>query len=210
MFNKELILRGRKSAGVTLELILAITLAVLVMFFILGLVGDNLKTMVANSGFQNMFENKQKVTYGKQNFDPTQVNVQVLADQGLTLQQYLDSAIAIITKYENTPPPNQEELEKLAQAAAVAKIITMKNANGYAEQALLPKDEGTFYTRDGIIINLMKSNDFYIQISRNGDVKTLNFPVILSGKSNSTSSSVALNAADQLLAVKAVYQNKFK
>lgn len=122
---KELNLRGRKSAGVTLELILAITLAVLVLFFILNIFSDNLKGMVANSGIQNMFNNKQKATYAKEAFDPTQVNVQVLAEQGSivfhTLQEAQDYAINKIKGYINNPPQNADQVMDLAKALTIAK-----------------------------------------------------------------------------------------
>lgn len=209
MFNKEFNIRARRAGGVTLELILAITLAVLVLFFILGLFGDNLKGMVASSRITNMFDNTQKASYAKEAFDPTQVNVQVLAEQGLTLPQYLDNANAIIKKYETTPPPNQEELQKLAQAATVAKIITKTISGGYQTQTLSYTDEGIFSQRDGIDIYLYNSSSYNTTISIDGKVvKTLNFPIATT--SNVKTLNSPLNSTDQLTAVKAVLSGTFQ
>lgn len=132
MFNKELNIRSsRKLAGVTLELILAITLAVLVLFFLLGIFGDNLKSMVVSSRMSNMFDNTQKASYGKQAFDPTQVNVQVLASQGgtittpsplNTLDDFKKGAADKINYYAANPPTNEEEVLDLAKWATIARI----------------------------------------------------------------------------------------
>lgn len=133
MFNKELNIRSsRKLAGVTLELILAITLAVLVLFFLLGIFGDNLKSMVASSRMSNMFDNTQKASYGKQAFDPTQVNVQVLAEQGgiitpsplNTLDDFKKAAADKINYYAANPPTNEAEVLDLAKWATIARITT--------------------------------------------------------------------------------------
>lgn len=118
--------RDRKVAGVTVELMLAITLAVVVLFFVLSIFGDNLKTMVASSGIQRMYANDQKTTYSTQKYDPTSVNVQVLAEQGNTFTSFQDAkdkAKAKVDGYLANPPQNEEQVLDLAKWATIAKIV---------------------------------------------------------------------------------------
>lgn len=140
---------GKKRAGVTVELLLAILLAVVVLFFVLSIFGDNLKTMVANSGIQNMFDNGQKTTFGKQAFDPTQVNVQVLAEQGNTLKTLDDFKKAAADKikyYTDNPPQNEDQVLDLAKWATIARITT-------GSQVLTPRDYETLLVPNGIDID---------------------------------------------------------
>lgn len=123
---------GKKAASVTLELMLAILLAVLVLFFILSTFSDNLRAMVANSNIKNMFDNHQKITYTNQSFDPTSVNVQVLAEQGgiitpsplNTLDDFKHAAIDKVNHYATNPPQNEAEVLDLAKWATIAQITT--------------------------------------------------------------------------------------
>lgn len=117
--------QNRKRAAITIELALAISLAIVALFALLGLFGNNLKNMIAASNMQRMFAyNPAKTATVKLAADPTatQVNVQVVASQGL--QWYLDNAQAAIAKYKANPPdPNdQSAIEDLAKQATIAKI----------------------------------------------------------------------------------------
>jgi hypothetical protein len=156
MFNQKVDGSGRKSAGVTLELILAITLAVVVLFFILSLVGDDLKTMVASGRISNMFVNGQKTTYNNQAFDPTQVNVQVLAEQGNTFQTLADAqnqAIDKIKGYLTNPPQNADQVMDLAKWLTIAK--TTVSASALSQQGI---SVSTLAGQYGITINNSGTN----------------------------------------------------
>ncbi len=138
--------RGKKSAGVTVELMLAITLAIVVLFFILNIFGDNLKTMVTSSQMSNVWDNEHKTTYSTQKYDPTSVNVQVLAEQGNTLEWYIEQATEQINKYKDTPPATLAEVEDLAKWATIARITKQTN--------ILPVElETKFYKAYGISID---------------------------------------------------------
>lgn len=163
---------GKKAAGVTVETLLAITLAVVVLFFVLNIFGDNLKTMVASSGIQRMYDNSQKTTYSTQQYDPTSVNVQVLAEQGNTLNtldDYKNKAIEKINHYANNPPTNEAEVMDLAMWASIARTIKAPSGSGAStyNATLLPTSlEGEFYTKYGIRIQVAYNNSYKTTITQ--------------------------------------------
>ena len=95
-----------KSAGVSLEMLLMIVLALGVLFLVLGIFNDNLKEMNSASGSNNLFNKTHATKYSTTSVDYTtsQVNVQIAGSQGLT---------TVIPKYK---------------ATAEAEIITLSNA----------------------------------------------------------------------------------
>lgn len=137
-----------RQAGVTVETTLSILLAVVVLFLILGLFSNNLKEMIANSNMSRLFVNNanSKTVNQKWGVDPTktQVDVKIVADQGL--DYYLTQAQQTIAKYKATPPQNESEIEDLAKAATIAKIV-----NGTS--GLSQEDEKLFYKSYGISID---------------------------------------------------------
>ncbi len=144
---------GRKKAGITVEVTLSIVLAVLVLFLTLGLFSGNLKTLVENGGIQTLFDkdaSADKIAYNPKEGDPTatQVNVQVVAEQGL--EWYLTQAQEAIQMYKENPPTTQEQIEDLAKAATIAKIL------GKLENA----DEAAFYKAYGIDIQTGRNKTF--------------------------------------------------
>lgn len=209
--------RGRKAAGVTVELMLAITLAVVVLFFILNIFGDNLKTMVASSGIQRMYDNEQKTTYSTQKYDPTSVNVQVLAEQGNTLDDYKKKADEKIDGYTKNPPKNQDEVIDLAKWATIAKIITTKNSDGSVEPSLSMANEQFCY-QYGIAIGDFTSATYNANFNtRIKTGSTLNnyttSPKILKFSittNNGTGSAVLEDPVNQLAAIKEVLKNDFQ
>lgn len=167
MIRKGLNVRGKKAAGVTVELMLAITLAIVVLFFILSIFGDNLKAMVASSGIQNMYQNNQKTTFSRQQYDPTQVNVQVLAEQGNTftsLQDAKDKAKAKIDGYLANPPQNEEQVLDLAKWATIARIVAdteIINSSVYAN--LIIPNGIHIYTEGGFKTKVTTANTSSLQ-----------------------------------------------
>lgn len=143
--------RGKKAAGVTVELALAIILAIVVMFYVLSIFGDNLKAMMSNSNIANIWDNSHKVTYSTQAYDPTSVNVQVLAEQGNTLNtldDYKNTAIDKINHYAANPPQNEDEVLDLAKWATIARITT-------GSTVLTPELTQSLIINNGIIIDYM-------------------------------------------------------
>lgn len=138
MFNREVI-KGGKKAGVTVELILAIVLSVVVLFVVLGLFNDNIKEMIANSNISRMFANNaaSKTANINWSINPTQteVNVQTIADQGLT--SYLDRAQKTVDKYLATPPTTEAQLIELAKAVTIYNLGQSTSTNpittGYSD-----------------------------------------------------------------------------
>lgn len=132
---------GKKSAEVSVELSLSIIMSVAVLFIGLGLFSKNLENIAIASGMKNLFNSEKAVKtfdddaklYAGNNPTKTQINVQLVADQGLNY--YLSGAQATIKKYKATPPENQSQTEDLARAATIAKIFDI----------LEPADETTFY-----------------------------------------------------------------
>ena len=100
MRSGSLNLNTRKSAMVTMEVLLAIILTVGALFLVLGLFNNNLKEMVDNSGFQSLFKKDVTATaYDTTNKDYTdsQLNVQIAGQQGL--QWYMDKTQSLIDGY---------------------------------------------------------------------------------------------------------------
>ena len=72
-------------AMITVELAVSLALIVVVLFVALGLFGDNLKSVVENSNFKNVFnkdDSKFFSNYGK-DYASSQIVVQVMGEQGL-------------------------------------------------------------------------------------------------------------------------------
>lgn len=128
-----------KKAGITIEIALSLALMVVVLFLVLGLFSNNLQAIAKNSGILNFFNKKNEIsktfnTADYQKVDPTQtqVNVQVVADQGLDF--YLAKAQATVDQYKNaTTPLSQQQIEDLARAiTALSYDDRAKNPNDAA------------------------------------------------------------------------------
>lgn len=136
--------KNYKAAGVTIEVSLAMALGIVVLFLAIGIFSDNLKAMVAASGIQHLLNNDAQATkvggWGNTKpltvaNDPTQSqdNVQVVADQGLTLGQYIANAQASINKYLTTPPTNEAQMEDLAKALTILSVNAGTTSNIYPD-----------------------------------------------------------------------------
>lgn len=127
---------GKKAGGITVELLLAVILSVVVLFLILSLFSNNLKQMVVNSNISRMFANNSaKTANANWEANPTQtqvnvkqVNVQIVADQGL--DWYRKNAIDLITKYKNQKEPlSDAQIADLAEQITIAKICGVLDPN---------------------------------------------------------------------------------
>lgn len=94
---------SRKSGAITVEVAIGIALAVIVVLVALGLFSENLATMISNSGMANMFKNSNKTTYSSfgRDYTDSQVNVQLIGEQGLAMLRNIanNKAIEQIDKY---------------------------------------------------------------------------------------------------------------
>ena len=78
--------RGFKSAMITVELAISLVLVLVVLFFTLGLFGNNLKDMFASSNFKNVFNGEDVKTFFamfNRNYSNSQIDIQLLGQQGL-------------------------------------------------------------------------------------------------------------------------------
>lgn len=117
--------RNFKPAGITVEVSLAMALGIVVLFLAIGIFSDNLKNMAANAGIQHLFNKDAqaaKTHYDSKNinYNASQVNVQTVADQGLTLDQYVANAQATVNTFPANPTPSQ--IEDLAKALTVLAV----------------------------------------------------------------------------------------
>jgi hypothetical protein len=132
--------KGVKDAGVTIEVSLSIVLSIVVLFLILGLIGDNIKLMAANGGINNLFKgNTAKTKTDNWNVDlasnkvaVTEIPVTTVADQGHTLEWYLDWAQETVddAKSGKTALTNSQ-IEDLAKALTILSIDAGDDPQNY-------------------------------------------------------------------------------
>ncbi len=121
-------LNTRKSAMVTMEVLLAIILTLGALFLVLGLFNNNLKEMVDNSGFQSLFKKDVTATaYENTNKDYTnsQLNVQIAGQQGL--QWYMDKTQDLIDVFVAKSAENPPVPLTASQQIDLAKYFTVKS-----------------------------------------------------------------------------------
>lgn len=87
----------RKVGAITIEVAIGIALAVIVLIIAIGLFNENLSNMLTGSNIKNMFLNGNKTTYGSFNRDYTdsQINVQIMGEQGLDMLRRIANNRAI-------------------------------------------------------------------------------------------------------------------
>lgn len=75
-----------KSAMAIVELVVGVLLVTVVIFIVLGLFGDNLKTMFASGHFKNIYEGEEdrtRFSSWSKNYSGSQIDVMVVGEQGL-------------------------------------------------------------------------------------------------------------------------------
>jgi len=121
-----------RKAGVTVEVAIAIVLAVSVLFLVLGLFSDNLKTMADNTGFNNLVKKDTSTvtanTNLNKNYTDSVVNVQIAGQQGL--QWYMDDTQKRIdvlnAKSQTTPVGTNATGLTAAEQTDLLKYIMVK------------------------------------------------------------------------------------
>ena len=179
-----------KKGAISIEISLSLALSVVILTVILSLFSANIEKIAEASGLYNYFFHRgEKVTtYNDQKYDATQtqVNVQLVADQGLTY--YIDNALATIDKYKQTPPTTQAEIEDLAKATAIANV--------YGQ---LTQNDEILFTGDAYKITL-DLNSKYIYIYANG--KTIKCKTKNANTNNTNTDSDKYSMAQVILNAK--------
>lgn len=143
-------LSGIKNAAITVEIGLSVALGLIVLFLAFGLVSNNIQTLAEKTGLLNLAK-KEKTTMNS--FDKsaerqsikiaqTQQEVQVIAEQGQTLSEYLAEALATYNKYYPRTDLTPAEAEDLAKAALELKIGDSKGTKITLEQRKYLKSVG--------------------------------------------------------------------
>lgn len=167
--------RGKKfkKAGISIEFVLATVLALVVIFSVLGLFSKNLKTMVANSNFNNLLHKQHATDYDHKNMDYSvaqknlEQNVQIVAEQGMTVAQYHAQAMATINAIAQLPQPlSDTDKINLAKALTIYVESGTKDARSMIYEPLTVSVQGkpqdynyrTLGTDNGIYISYSGPN----------------------------------------------------
>lgn len=140
-----------KRASSTIEVALAIVMALLVLYLVLNLFSGNIQTVVKNSGLYKVThkDNADKKTANiAMDTDPTktQINVQIVADQG-SLAQYHNDAAATIERYATESKTETLTDENIQNLALQLTIFAESGSAGTLVKDLLktPLPDGTTY-----------------------------------------------------------------
>lgn len=87
-FGMKLRLGKKNSAMMTVELGVSLVLIVVVLFVVIGLFNDNIKSMIGSSNFARLFSANGLKTFFQsfnRNYDDSQIYVQIMGEQGLQM-----------------------------------------------------------------------------------------------------------------------------
>lgn len=187
-------LTNKRNGNITVEVSMSIALGLIALFLVFGLFNDNLSSMAAHSGIQNLFKRQSPSTsdWGKTNVKTpitlSDEHVQTVGVQGL--DWYLAQAQATINKYNGRTNLTQAESEDLAKSLMIARMTGLTTDS--SGQTI---DYVNFYKNNGIMV--VKNDGVFTTKVKFGDVtKSLSY--------NSESNS------DQLLAVQTISKGVFK
>lgn len=141
---------SKKIGAITVEVAIGIALAVIVVLVTLGLFSENLANMISSSGIANMFKNTNKTTYSSFNRDYTnsQINVQLIGEQGLAMLRSIanNKAIEQIDKYMDGADTSVINANSIAYLAiAINSIVGSPDICVY-----MKKDSDKKCDQDGI------------------------------------------------------------
>lgn len=209
-----MILQKRKSAMVSTELAVGIALAAVALFVALGLFGDNLSAMISSSKIGNLINpNDTKTDYQKfeRDYSNSQINVQIMGEQGLEMlrRKANNKAIELI---EESLDGNNPNANSIAYLSAAIKAISgephicayMKKDSEQHCDKLDGYDYKTSVSGSALIIN---SNSKNINLKLNSVVASvingLSIPLDANGYSKFTTQQkydFIKNLTDKLLA----------
>lgn len=129
-----------KRAEITIEMAIAIAMSVVVVLLVLKLFGGNISTIVKNSGIGRLLYKDNSIAKTAWADDPTktQINVQIVADQG-SLAQYHNDAAAAIERYETESHTDTLTAENIENLALQLTIYAESGPSGMPPNALLDK-----------------------------------------------------------------------
>lgn len=119
-------INSRKRAAVSIEVAVGIVLSTVVVVAALALFNDNMGTMVSSTKVSNIYtDNGDKTSYSSYNRDysNSQINVQIMGEQGLAMlrKKANNKAIELIEESFSPSNPNGSSIAYLAEAI---KVIT--------------------------------------------------------------------------------------
>jgi len=176
-----------KRAEVTIEMVMSVLIAVMAVYLVLNLFGKNIQTVVENSGLYKVVHGDnadKKTAYKPMDTDPTktQINVQIVADQG-SLAEYHGDAAATIERYETESHTGTLTPENIQNLALQTTIFVASDTSGASSKKLLKaayfgnNPTKTYYdfTNNDCGINvsyepLIGSSGFYTIATKNGNV----------------------------------------
>jgi len=144
-----------KRAEITIEMAIAIAMSVVVVLLVLKLFGGNISTIVKNSGIGRLLYKDNSIAKTAWADDPTktQINVQIVADQG-SLAQYHNDAAAAIERYETESHTDTLTAENLENLALQLTIYAESGPTGVRPNELLmakfAKNPALTYVQFGI------------------------------------------------------------
>lgn len=119
-------MRKRKPAAVSTEVAIGIAVAVVALFVALGIFGDNLSSIVANSNIGNAFKGsdaKTEYTSYDRDYSDSQVNVQIMGEQGLEMLRRRANNKAIEVIEESFSNSNHDG-NSIAYLTTALRILT--------------------------------------------------------------------------------------
>lgn len=119
-------MRKGKMAAVSTEVAIGLAVAVVALFVALGIFGDNLSSIIANSSIGNLFngnDSKTDYTSYDRDYSGSQIEVQVMGEQGLEMLRRRANNKAIEIIEENFTKSNPDA-NSIAYLATAIKAIT--------------------------------------------------------------------------------------
>jgi len=190
-----------KSAMITTELAISLVLVIVILFVTLGLFSDNIKGMVANGNFQNIFKGgglRTVFSAFNKDYSGSQVNIMVMSQQGLEVlrKKANDAAYSLISS-------GNIDGNALAYYVAVMKIIdgitgsdsvNIFNANGtLAYTATTSGASVSVFKTDGTAISTVATTtNTKISDTAYNDSKSKSMAIAQLTSNNANISSLAL------------------
>ncbi len=118
--------KKRKSGMVSTEVAIGLTLAVVVLFVAIGLFSESLSEMVASTNFKNISlsqnDSKTEFSYSNRDYSSSQINVQIMGEQGLAMlrRRANNKAIELMKEAFN----NKKDADSIAYLSTAIKALT--------------------------------------------------------------------------------------
>lgn len=172
---------GKNSAMMTVELGVSLVLIVVVLFVVIGLFNDNIKSMIGSSNFSRLFSaNGLKTLFQSfnRNYDDSQIYVQIMGEQGLQMlrQKANNNDENLIDAAQLTPgSTNPQTVNTILYLARVSRIIMNDN---YICKKIKSPSTALCVALDGIAYEVIDNGDtITIKGYKSGSANSLTLPV---------------------------------